>query len=205
MKKTEDFINEQEILREKRNKKIEKLLWLDLEMTGLDIEKDKIVEVAAIATDMDFNELGKIDIIIKHSQKTLKEMSDWCKVTFTENKLLSKIIKSEIKEKDAEEKLLKFLDKHFKDDDHIIIVGNSIYNDRKFIDKYFKKVSKRLHYRMLDVSSFKILFKNKYLVSMNRDKESSHLAIEDVRESIKELRFYSQYIKVDIADQNYNV
>ena len=122
-------------------------------------------------------------------------MNDWCQETFTKNGLFKKIRKSKITKKLAEERFLKFIDKYFEKDTPIIIAGNSIHQDRKFIFKHLKKIEKRLHYRMLDVTSFGILFKNKYDKSLKRETEATHLALDDVKESIKELEFYTKYIK----------
>jgi len=176
---------------------VERLLWIDMEMTGLDPETDRVVEVAAIVTDLDFNILGKVDIIFSQTQKFLKLMhkSPWHEEHFNKNGLFKKIEKSKISLKEGEDKLLKFIDKYFEKDIPIILAGNTIHQDRRFIVKQMKKLENRLHYRMLDVSSFKILFSKKYNKSFEHQKMASHLALEDISESIKELEFYTSFIK----------
>ena len=166
-------------IEEIRDKKVEKLLWLDLEMGGLDPGKDKVLEIAAVVTDLDLRELGKIDLVIHQSERALKKINAWSQETFTKNGLLQKIKKSKLTQKLAEEKFLKFIDKYFDPETPIILAGDSIYYDRCFISRYFKKIEKRLHYRMLDATSFWILFKDKYGKSLEfseEEKKKAHLA-----------------------------
>ena len=183
---------------DKKHKKVEKLLWVDLEMTGLDPEKDKILEVAAVVTTISLRKLDEFHVVISHSDRTLKNMSDWCKENLAKNGLITAIKRSKTKHKTAEEKLLKFLDKNFDSEVPIVLAGSSIDFDRAFITRHFKKVEKRLHYRVLDVTSFVILFRNKYkieLKSKNKNKSTEHRAMSDILTSIATLRMCMKHIK----------
>lgn len=172
--------------------KVEKLLWLDLEMSGLDVEKERILEVAAIVTNIDLEEKGSFESTIKQSDTLLDSMSEWCKTQHTKSGLVEAVKKSPLEE-EVENNFLQFLSKHFSKEEKIILAGNSISQDKKFIDRYWKSISLLLHYRVLDVSSWKILFENKY--KKNFPKSDKHRAIEDIRESIAELSFYLSFIR----------
>ena len=168
-------------------KKLEKLFWIDLEMTGLDIEKEVIIEVAAIVTDLDFKELGQYEAIVKQDQAYLDRMDEWNTKHHGESGLTAKVPHG--KEPNiVEEELLKLISDVFDEKEDVVIAGNSISQDRLFISKYFKKLDQRLHYRMLDVTSWKIMMENKLGQSFN--KKNSHRALEDIREGIGELKHY---------------
>jgi oligoribonuclease len=174
--------------KEKRYQNPEYLLWVDLEMTGLNPQKDKILEVAAIITNWDFEPLDSLDLIIHHPDETLENMNDWCKKQFKLNGLTEAVRASKITQDEAENQLLSLIDKYFAEDIPVVLAGNSIHADRAFIAEHLKKVEDRLHYRMLDVSSFKIVFQNKYKKMFV--KGESHRALDDIKESIAELKFY---------------
>lgn len=166
------------------------LFWLDLEMTGLNVEKEVVIECAAVVTDMNFNSLATYHSVIKQPQKYLDGMDDWNKKHHKESGLTDQVPKG----KDplvVEDELCVLLDRHFKKE-RAIIAGNSIAQDRLFIDKYFKKFAARLHYRMLDVSSWKIIFKEKFNTSY--EKKNAHRASDDIQESINELKFYLGFL-----------
>ncbi len=171
----------------------EKLLWLDLEMSGLAVEKCRILEIAAIITDYKFEHLKTFHRIIQQPQSVLQSMDDWCSNMHRKSGLLEKI-STGTRELEAEVQFLQFLDEDFQKEDKIILAGNSIAQDRKFLDRYWKKTSQHLHYRMLDVSAFKIIFSQKY--GKKFEKKQSHRALDDVKNSIEELKFYLQFIKV---------
>src|SRR5262245_47209743 len=132
--------------------------WIDLEMTGLDDAKDVILEVAAMVTDLDFNPLEEFERIVYQPQEALDRMDDWCKKTHGASGLTEKV-KSGVPLEKVEADLIDLLDRHFpKKEDKVVLAGNSVGNDRRFIDRYLPNFAKRLHYRLIDVSSFKEVF-----------------------------------------------
>lgn len=169
-----------------------KLLWLDLEMTGLDVEKEVIIEVGAIVTDLFFNELESYHSIVNQDKRFIDSMDEWNKKTHSESGLIEKI-PSGRKPHEVELDLINIVSKHFGTE-RAVLAGNSIAQDRLFIDKYFKNLSAKLHYRMLDVTSWKILMKERFAVVF--DKKNKHRADDDIRESIAELAHYIKHIQV---------
>lgn len=172
--------------------KVENLFWLDMEMTGLDVAKEVIIEVACIVTDMNFRELESFETVVKQPQSYLDNMDGWNTEHHGKSGLTAKVPFGMDPEM-VETKLIDIINRHFplsKTDlkKRPIIAGNSIMQDRLFIDKYFKNLSSRLHYRMVDVSSWKVVMNNKFNVEYK--KQNSHRALDDIRESIGELRFY---------------
>ncbi|MFN7454204.1 MAG: oligoribonuclease [Pseudobdellovibrionaceae bacterium] len=176
--------------------KTKKLLWIDMEMTGLDVEKEVVIEVAAIVTDYSFQVLDTYETVVNQPQTYLAAMDDWNKEHHSQSGLLAKIPYGKTPDQ-VEEDLLKLVEKHWpqpeKKDDMPIMAGNSIGQDRLFMNKYFKKLSSKIHYRMLDVTSWKIIFNEKF--SMKYEKKNSHRALDDVRESIEELKFYMSAVR----------
>lgn len=164
-----------------------------MEMTGLDIDKEVIIEVAAIVTDLDFRELDYYGTAVFQPQNFLESMDDWNKKTHTESGLVD-LVKKGRALSDVEEDLLGLSDKHFPRSERVVIAGNSIMQDRLFIDKYMKRFSARLHYRMVDVSSWKVIFKEKFGVAY--EKKNKHRAIDDIRESMGELKHYMSKIQI---------
>lgn len=169
-----------------------KLFWIDLEMTGLDVQKERIIEVAAIITDLEFNELAQYHAIVKQDQRFLDGMDEWNKKTHGASGLTDKVPHGQEPER-VELDLINLVQTNFADEKPIL-AGNSISQDRLFIDEYMKTFASTLHYRMLDVSSWKIIYANKF--NKKYEKKNSHRAVDDIRESIAELRFYLQFIKV---------
>lgn len=165
---------------------MKKLLWIDLEMTGLDVEKEVIIEVAAIVSDYDFNSLDTYHSVVKQDQKYIDSMDNWNKEHHGSSGLIAKIPDGQLPQK-VESDLIDFCKKHFGKD-RPIIAGNSISQDRLFIDKYFKSLAALLHYRMLDVSSWKIIYNDKF--GLKYQKKNTHRALDDIQESIEELKFY---------------
>lgn len=176
-----------------------KLLWVDLEMTGLDPEEDRILELAAIATSWDLepivrgDERAEMTAVVKVPEELMRERmvgEFWEKNAESRDGLMAQNAEGE-STRAVEEELLTFIDKWFGDE--VILAGNSIHQDRKFIDREWPEVSKRLHYRMLDVSAWKVVFEGKY--GKRFTKREAHRALDDIRGSIEELRWYLEMIK----------
>ena len=170
-----------------------KLLWVDLEMTGLDPEKDRIMEVAAIATDWKFNPVDSMTAVVKVDPKVIKErmVGDfWEKNKESYDSLVGQN-ESGLPSKEVEKKLLEFVDKNFSGT--IYLAGNSIHQDRRFIAREWKELDEKLHYRMLDVSAWKIFFENAMGVFFT--KAENHRALDDIEGSIDELKYYLSYVK----------
>jgi oligoribonuclease len=169
------------------------LFWVDLEMTGLDEKVDTILEVAIIITDIDFKPLEEYHRIVFQPQDVLDKMNDWCKKTHGDSGLTAAVAAG-TPLATVETEILELIGRHYKPNDRVILVGNSVGNDKRFMDAYMPEVAKRLHYRLIDVSSFKEIFREKYGLQMA--KGNKHRAIDDIRESIKELSFYLSHVNV---------
>lgn len=171
------------------------LFWVDLEMTGLDEIRDSILEVAVIITDLDLKPLEEYHRIIFQPPEVLQNMNDWCKKTHGESGLTA-AVPNGIPLATAEKELIELANRHFSSQERIVLCGNSVGNDKRFIDRYWPDFAKRLHYRLVDVSSFKEIYREKYGLAFQKD--SSHRAIEDVHDSINELSFYLSYVKIPV-------
>lgn len=177
----------------RENMKRAKLLWVDLEMTGLDPEKDRILELAAIATGWDLEPIAEMTAVVKVPEKLMKERmvgEFWEKNAESRDGLMAQNATGE-SATEVEKKLLEFMDRYFGKE--TILAGNSIHQDRKFIDREWPEVAKRLHYRMLDVSAWKVYFegaKDKKFV-----KREAHRALDDIQGSIEELKWYLSFMK----------
>lgn len=177
-----------------------KLLWIDLEMTGLDPEKDRILEVAALATGWDLEVLedktgarAEMTAVVKVPEKLMRERmvgEFWEKNQESRAGLMRQNAKGESAQV-VEKQLLEFINKWFGDE--VILAGNSIHQDRKFIDREWPEVSKRLHYRMLDVSAWKVVFEGKW--GKKFVKREAHRALDDIHGSIEELKWYLEMVK----------
>lgn len=166
-----------------------RLLWIDMEMTGLDHEKEVPIEIAAIVTDFQFKELGDYHAIIKQPKSFLDAMDDWNKQHHGASGLTAAVPNGRDPQL-VEEDLLKLIAAHFPEP--AVIAGNSIGQDRLFINKYFPKFAAKLHYRMLDVTAWKVIMQGRY--SVRYDKRNTHRALDDIRESIAELNHYLKYV-----------
>jgi oligoribonuclease len=173
-----------------------KILWMDLEMTGLDPAEDRILEVAAIATDWDFTEIATYTAVKKVGSKLMEKRMIgpfWEKFPQSRNGLMAQN-NSGKNGRTVENELLDFIEEHFEDDAPVLLAGNSIHQDRKFIANEWKRLDTCLHYRMLDVSAWKVVFDGKFGKKFAKPEE--HRALEDIRGSIMELKYYMGKVKV---------
>ena len=172
------------------------LLWMDLEMTGLDPVKDRIMEVACIATDWKLRPVAEFTAIVKVPNEIIKTrmVGDFWENNSDSYQALVSQNPTGQSATTVERELLDFIDTHFKKD--VYLAGNSIHQDRKFIDHEWPKLSQRLHYRMLDVSAWKIFFEN--LFHCRFTKPEAHRALDDIRGSIEEFEFYLNFITPEL-------
>lgn len=173
-----------------------KLLWIDLEMTGLDPKEDRILEVAAIATDWNLNEIATYTAVKKvgpNLMKTRMVGEFWDKYSHVRDALVTQNDEGK-NGRTVENELLEFISEHFDKDEQVLLAGNSIHQDRKFIENEWSRLDARLHYRMLDVSAWKVVFDGKY--KKRFAKPEAHRALEDIRGSIEELAYYMGKIHV---------
>lgn len=175
------------------------LIWIDLEMTGLDPEKERIIEIATIVTDKDLNILAEGPVLAIHQpDELLNKMSEWCVKTHTENGLVERVKQSKLTERAAELQTLDFLRK-WVPKGASPICGNSVAQDKRFLYRYMPDLAEFFHYRHLDVSTLKELASRWKPEMLNQfSKKNTHLALDDIKESIEELKFYREhFIKLD--------
>jgi len=179
------------------NARTNRVLWVDLEMTGLDANNDLILEVAAIVTDWKFNEIATYEGIVKGEELTLQERLAANAVFWDANPAAREgLLTQNAHGKDLveiEDELLAFIDEHFEKDKPVLLAGNSIHMDRRFITAQWPRLDARLHYRMLDVSAWKVVFEGKFKKKFAKPEE--HRALGDIRGSIMELQYYLGKIK----------
>ena len=169
------------------------LIWIDLEMTGLDPENDRIIEVATLVTDPNLNLIAEGPIIAVHqSESIMNSMDDWNQRHHGRSGLIERVKNSKVTESVAEEQTIEFLQKHI-DANTSPMCGNSICQDRRFLAKYMPTLERFFHYRNLDVSTIKELaVRWKPEITKTFTKESSHRAMDDIQESVEELKHYRE-------------
>ncbi|CAB0658039.1 oligoribonuclease [Corynebacterium diphtheriae] len=173
--------------------KNDRLVWIDLEMTGLELDRHVIVEVAALITDADLNIIGEgVDLVVHATPEQLAEMDDFVTTMHTSSGLLEEINASTVSLQEAEEAVLALIAQHCDPEHPALLAGNSIATDRSFIRAQMPRLDKALHYRMVDVSSLKELSRRwAPRVYFNQpDKGMAHRALADIVESIRELDYY---------------
>ena len=171
----------------------DRLVWVDLEMTGLLVDSDVIVEIACIVTDASLNPLDDgIQLVVHADAETLGRMTDFVREMHTKSGLLPQIEQSEVSVADAEKAALAYVKQHVPKPSTAPLCGNSIGTDRGFLARYMNDFDEYLHYRSIDVSSLKELCRrwNHPLYRQRPGKAEHHRALDDIRESIEELRFY---------------
>jgi oligoribonuclease len=171
----------------------DRLAWIDLEMTGLDTERHTIVEIAAIVTDSELELLDEgIDLVVHASPEELDRMDDYVRKMHTKSGLLPAIEAATLTLPAAGAQVLEYLAGHIPEPGVAPLCGNSIGVDRRFLDRYLPEVDRYLHYRSIDVSSLKELCRRWYPTEYKGrpGKKETHRALDDIRESVEELRYY---------------
>lgn len=172
------------------------LIWVDCEMTGLEIDKDVLVEIAVLVTDSQLNILGEgVDLVIAASQESIDGMSDFVREMHTASGLITEIA-SGVSIEEASAQILEYLNKYAPGAGKSPLAGNSVSVDRTFIAKYLPEVNAYLHYRTIDVSSIKELARRWYpkIYFAAPKKTGNHRALGDIRDSIDELEYYRNSI-----------
>lgn len=171
------------------------LVWMDLEMTGLDVQRHHIMEMATIITDSNLNEIAQGPVVaVSLSDDQLGIMDEWCQNTHGGSGLTQRCRESHVSLAEAEQLTLRFIQQYVVAGKSPLC-GNSICQDRKFIERYMPQLDAYLHYRLWDVSSFKEAARRWAPdVASGVQKKNTHTALEDIRESIAEMRHYRQYL-----------
>ncbi|GHU08119.1 oligoribonuclease [Alphaproteobacteria bacterium] len=171
------------------------LLWIDLEMTGLDPGRDRILEVGAIATDWQLNEVARYQAVVRVSPRLIRKRMTgefWEQNATTRDALIEQNSGGQ-SVRTVEQELLDFISQNFNTKKPIYLAGNSIHQDRKFIERQWPELNKKLHYRMLDVSAWKVVFENRFGGKFM--KPEAHRAMDDIEGSIAELKLYLAKVK----------
>jgi oligoribonuclease len=178
----------------------DRMVWVDLEMTGLEADSCAIVEIATLVSDYELNVVAEGPCLVIHQpDEALAKMNAFVRDLHTRSGLLERIQSSNVTLDEAAEQTLAFLETHAHKGVSPLC-GNSVWKDRQFLERYMPKVTSYLHYRMVDVSTIKELVKRWYPQPYHAPKKKEvHRALDDIRESIDELRFYRQKVFVPIG------
>ena len=176
------------------NEAANNLIWIDLEMTGLDTDRDLIIEIATIVTDAALQIVAEGPVLaIYQDNKVLDAMDDWNIRHHSKSGLLARVASSTIRADDAQRETLDFLDRHTQPGKSPMC-GNSICQDRRFLHRLMPELEEYFHYRNLDVSTIKELVTRWAPQHRAPEKQSKHLALDDIQESIAELRYYREHV-----------
>jgi oligoribonuclease len=174
-------------------RKNDRLVWVDMEMSGLQPETDRILEIAMIVTDGDLNIVAEGPVLVVHQEDAvLDRMDSWNKGTHSKSGLIDKVKASTLTEADVEAACLAFLKQHVKSSISPMC-GNTIHQDRRFMNRYMPKLEAYFHYRNIDVSTIKELCKRwQPEIAKGFSKQQAHTALADIIESVEELRYYRE-------------
>ena len=168
------------------------LVWMDLEMTGLEVDQNRILEIATLVTDGELNILAEgPELVVHQSDELLNGMNQWNTEHHGASGLIDRVRKSTVSEADAQAQTLAFVKAHVPER-AAPLAGNSVHQDRLFLSRYFGELEQYLHYRNVDVSTVKELVRRWYPKGYDKRprKKAAHRALDDIRESIEELRYY---------------
>ena len=169
-----------------------KLVWMDLEMTGLNPESDTIIEIASIISDSDLNIIAEgPEIVVSQPAERFDSMDEWNREHHSKSGLWAKVVASKTSLAEAEELTMQFIRKHCAAGESPLC-GNSVWQDRRFLRRYMPKLDAYLHYRLIDVSTIKELGNRWYPSLKYKKPKGLHRALDDIRESLKELQYYRQ-------------
>ncbi|MFB9234062.1 oligoribonuclease [Plantactinospora siamensis] len=183
------------------------LVWVDCEMTGLDLGKDRLIEVAALVTDRDLNVLGDgVDVVIHADEHALAAMPEIVQTMHEKSGLTDEARRSTVTVEEAEDMVLEYVTTYVKEPRTAPLCGNSIATDRGFLARDMRRLDAHLHYRMIDVSSIKELCRRWYprVYFGQPTKGLAHRALADIRESIRELEYYRRTIFVPLPGPDVN-
>ena len=170
------------------------LVWVDMEMTGLDVERHHVLEVAAIVTDGDLNEVDEgIGLVVHQPEDVLALMDEWCVKQHGQSGLTAAVRASRTELAEAEALVLEYLRRHTSERQSPLC-GNSVGHDKRFLERWMPEVVQHLHYRIIDVSTVKELALRWYPDLKRFPKGEAHRALDDIRESIAELRYYREQV-----------
>jgi oligoribonuclease len=167
-----------------------KLFWIDMEMTGLDVETNRILEIAVIITDERLHIIDRFQAVVRTPQTLLDQMDEWNTRTHGASGLTKEAVNGKFIQ-EIENDLRSFADRHFRDK-KIMLCGSSLSLDKVFIEKYMPSFAEQLHYRIVDVSSWKAIFQD-YL-GLRFPRGENHRAMADIEESLRELKLYLSHI-----------
>ena len=172
----------------------DRMVWIDLEMTGLDIKQDRIIEIATLVTDGELNLIAEGPNLAVHvSDEAIAGMDEWNTTHHHRSGLVDRIRSEGVSVVDAQARTLAFLEEHVQPNT-APLCGNSVWNDKRFLEKEMPDIVAFLHYRMIDVSTVKELARRWYPEVPRYEKKGAHLALDDIRESVEELRHFRERV-----------